>query len=55
MDMFNVHHQEYPDTIMQQVFVILVLLVSASVMTPADANRTSMTNTYCVYAVWRYS
>jgi len=30
---------------MQLIFVILVLLASA------DANRTSMTNTYCVYSV----
>jgi len=42
---------------MQQVFVMLVLLVSASMVltTLADANRTSMTNTYCVYTVLRYS
>ena len=44
-DMSSVHHQEYLDTVyMQTVFVILVLLVSAS-----------MTNTYCVYTVLRYS
>jgi len=37
---------------------MLVLLVSASLVrmtTLADANRTSMTNTYCVYTVLRYS
>jgi len=41
---------------------MLVLLASASVVrmeliltTLADANRTSMTNTYCMYTVLRYS
>jgi len=36
---------------------MLVLLASANVVltTLADANRTSMTNTYCVYTVLRYS
>jgi len=38
---------------------MLVLLASASVVrimtTLADANRTSKTNTYCVYTVLRYS
>jgi len=35
---------------------MLVLLASASVVrtTLADANRTRMTNTYCVYTVLRY-
>jgi len=33
----------------QQVFVMLVLLVSA------DVNRTRMTNTNCMYTVLRYS
>jgi len=35
-----------------------MLLASASVViltTLADANRTRMTNTYCVYTVLRYS
>ena len=53
------HHQEYLDTVYtQQVFVILVLLVSASVViltTLADTNRTRMANTCCVYTVSRYS
>jgi len=57
--MCTVHHQEYLDTVYtQQVFVILVLLVSASVViltTLADTNRTRMTNTYCLYTVSRYS
>ena len=36
----------------QYVFVMLVLLASARVVTLADANRTSVTNTYCcVYNV----
>jgi len=34
---------------------MLVLLASVSVVTLADASRTSMTNTYSVYAVLRYS
>ena len=50
--MSTVHHQEYLNTVnTQQVFVILVLLVSASevrMTTLADA-------TYCVYTVLRYS
>jgi hypothetical protein len=66
-DMSTVHHQEYLNTVYTQyVFVILVLLVSASVvrMEPihhsiltmlSDTNRTRMTNTYCVYTVLRYS
>jgi uncharacterized membrane protein YqjE len=53
------HHQEYLNTVYkQQIFVILLLLVSASVVILtmlADANRTNMTNTYCVYKVMRYS
>jgi hypothetical protein len=41
-------------------FVILILFASASVVssiltTLADTNLTSMTNTYCVYTVLRYS
>ena len=43
----------------QYVFVMLALLASDSVVriltTLADANRTSMTNTCCVYTVLRYS
>jgi len=57
--MSTVHHQEYLNTVYTQyVFVILVLLASASVAilnTLADANRTRITNTYCVYTVLRYS
>jgi len=57
--MSTVHHQEYLNTVYTQyVFVILVLLASARVFrmaTLADANRTRMTNTYCVYTVLRYS
>ena len=49
--MSTVHHQEYLNTVYtQQVFVMLVLLASA-VTTLADAYRTSMTNTYCMYSV----
>jgi hypothetical protein len=61
--MSTVHHQEYLNTVYtQHVFVILVLLASASVVrmeliltSLADAYRTRMTNTYCVYTVLRYS
>jgi len=57
--MFIAHHQEYLNTVhTQYVFVILILLASASVVrmnTLADANRTRMTNTYCVCTVLRYS
>ena len=63
--MSTVHHQEYLNTVYtQQVFVILVMLTSASVVgmelssiltALADNNRTRMTNTYCVYTVLRYS
>jgi hypothetical protein len=53
------YHQEYLNTVYtQSVFVMLLLLASASVVgmtTLADANRTSMTNTDCVYTVLRYS
>jgi len=53
--MSTVHHQEYVNTAYtQKVFVTLVLLASASeviLTTLADANRTRMTNTYCVYSV----
>jgi len=52
--MSTVHHQEYLDTVCTQlVFVMLVLLVSASVVrTTLAVNITSMTNTYCcVYSV----
>ena len=52
-DKSTVHHQEYIHTIDN------CHASSASVVrtltTLADANRTSMTNTYCVYAVLRYS
>jgi len=56
--MSNVHHLGYLNTVyMQQVFVILVLLASASMVLTmlADANRTRMTNTYCVYTVMGYT
>jgi len=57
--MSTVHRQEYLNTVYtQKVFVILVLLAYASVVrmtTLADANRTRMTNTYCVYTVLKYS
>jgi len=53
------HHQEYLNTVYTQyVFVMQVLLASASVVrmtTLMTANRTCMTNTYCVYTVLRYS
>jgi len=50
--MSTVHRQEYLYTLYTQyVSVILVLLVSASVTTLADTNRTRMTNTYCVFTV----
>jgi len=50
--MSTAHHQEYLNTVYTQyecVFVMLVLLTSA------DAIKTRMTNTYCVYTVLRYS
>jgi hypothetical protein len=51
--MSTVHHQEYLNTVYIQY--LLVLLATASVVrmtTLADAtNRTSMTDTYCVYSV----
>ena len=58
--MSTVRNQEYLNTVFtQNVFVMLVLLASARVVsmltTLADANRTGMTNTYCVYTVLRYS
>jgi len=34
---------------------MLVLLAVSILTTLADANRTRMTNTYCVYTVLRYS
>jgi len=39
------------------IFITRYPVLSASLVmtTPADANRTSMTNTSCVYAVLRYS
>ena len=47
----TVQHREYLNTVYTQfVFVMLILLASASkirMTTPAEANRTSMTNTYC--------
>jgi hypothetical protein len=55
------HHEEYLNTVYRQyVFVMLILLASASVVkmeltTLADANRISVTNTYCLYTVLRYS
>ena len=50
-DMSTVHHQEYLNTVYTQwVFVILVLLASASMVL-----TTRMTNTYCMYTVLRYS
>ena len=39
----------------QLVFVMLVLLAVSILTTLADANRTSMTNTYCMNTVLRYS
>jgi len=57
--MSTVHHKEYLNTVhTQQVFVMLVLLASASVFRMTmltDAKRTSITKTYCVYTVLRYS
>jgi len=63
--MSTVHHQEYLNTVYTQyLFVILVLFASASVVrmeltsiltTLANAIRTRMTNTYCVYTVLKYS
>jgi len=52
-------HQENLNTVYtQKVFVMLVLLAFSSVVrmtTLADAKRTSMENTYCVYTVLRFS
>jgi len=56
--MSTVHHQEYLNTVYtRQVFVMLVLLASASVvrMELADDIRTSATNICRVCTVLRYS
>jgi len=62
-DRSTVHHQEYLNTVYTAIGICHASYVGVCwrgqypdhMTTLADANRTSMTNTYCVYTVLRYS